>query len=86
MSLLGAGEQVVEAGTITQVAPETAQEMPTSSTETTASPGPASGVAARALKTKLISPGGGSQKALVARQESKLSATPLKPSTARYGG
>lgn len=86
--LLGAGEQVVEPGTITQVPPETPQEVPVaSSTEFTAIPGQASGAATRAsMKAKLISPGGASQKALVARQESKLSATPQKPSTARYGG
>ena len=84
--LLGVGEQVVEPGTITQVPPETTQEMTVSSTEPTASPGPANGAAGRALKTKLISPGAGSQKALVTRQESKLSATSQKPTTARYGG
>lgn len=83
--LIGAGEQVVEPGTITQVPPETSPEMSATSTEPTASPGPASGAATRVVKTKLISPSGSVQKALVPRQESKLSSTPQKPSTARYG-
>lgn len=84
--LPGAGEQVVEPGTITQVPPETTQEMSVCSTETAASPGPANGAAAQALKTKLISPRSASQKALVTRQESKLSVISQKPTTARYGG
>eukprot|EP00752_Nemacystus_decipiens_P017937 g16080.t1 len=77
------GKEVVEPGTITQVPPETTQEMPVSSSVPTASLSPPNEAAARALKTKLISPGGTSQKALVARQESKLSTTPQKPTTTR---
>eukprot|EP00903_Cladosiphon_okamuranus_P012273 g11510.t2 len=77
------GKEIVQPGIITQVPPETLQEIPASSTESTASPGPASGANTRVLNTKLISPGGASQKAHVARQESKLPATAQKPITAR---
>ncbi|CAM9439632.1 unnamed protein product [Pylaiella littoralis] len=76
------GSVVVEPGTTTQVPPETpeATNLPT---EPAASAGLVNGAVTRAATTKLISPGGTSQKILVTRQESKLLAISHKSSSAR---
>ncbi len=76
LSCLSIPTQVVEEGTTTQLSAETSQDVAASSTEPAVNAGPPSGTAARAMKTKVISPGGASQKPFATRQETKLSATP----------